>query len=61
MHTYQMTVLPSDTKKGLWVVYFVTSQGRYPVRELDSERGAAAFTSYLNGGDHPEKPWPEEA
>ena len=29
-----------------------------PLQDFGTEKDAAAYASYLNGGEHPRKPWP---
>ncbi len=56
MHTYR------KSEPGLWTVGFDVStpdaNDFQPLKDFNTEEGAAAYVSYLNGGESPRKPWP---
>ena len=58
MHTYR------QSEQNLWTVGFEmpnpdTTDWR-PMRDFNTESEAAAYVSFLNGGENPKKPWPAE-
>jgi hypothetical protein len=56
MHTYMQT----EKDPGLWTVFFIDTKTRTALKDFGSEASAAAYVSFLNGGEHPAKPWPPE-
>jgi hypothetical protein len=56
MHTY----MRNERERSLWTVFFIDGSTRYLVEEFDNAKAAAAYVSYLNGGEHPRKPFPPE-
>jgi hypothetical protein len=59
MHTYRKT--PQGDGRYLYVVGFdaCTIQDQWTaLRDCKDEAEAAAYVSYLNGGDHPRKQFP---
>lgn len=57
MHAYIRTNSNGDT---LFVVGHSFTGTWQPLADFTSEVEAAALVSYLNGGEHPRKPFPRE-
>lgn len=58
MHTYR------KSEENLWTVGFEVfnpdATDFRPIKDFNTEAGAAAYASFLNGGDNPAKPWPAD-
>jgi hypothetical protein len=59
LHTYRETKHDGESK-AIWTVGFETDQGGFrSLADFHTQREAAAWTSYLNGGRHPRITWNE--
>jgi hypothetical protein len=56
MHTYI-----KSKNEPVWTVGYYAVGLWHTLRDYPDERDAAAYVSYLNGGDHPRKPFPTGA